>query len=167
MTDYALDKFGERIYPGDYIETGRGDRRRVTGVNGYLVASNIGIHRAEHVRLCGRYHPYHHNGVDKRHPRGKYLTNSEKKGTAMLHIAIRVPEGWSYQDFANSINNLNGDNSAGFPTAGHKVVADVTLSALKERIKARIHHNPEERWLMLSGNTIAESAAPPIAFRQW
>ena len=90
----------------------------------------------------------------------------------MLHIAIKIPdEGWNYQAMASSITNWGHPSSAvadGTPiTHPDNLLADVTLSALKERIKARIHRNPDERWLLLSGNTIAESAAPPVSFRQW
>lgn len=94
---------------------------------------------------------------DKRHPKRKYMTNSEKEAETMLHLAVRVENGQNYQSIANSVNIKKF-----VPT-----MADITLSALKERIRARINQNPDERWLIVSGNTIAENSAPPVAYRQW
>lgn len=171
--DYALDKWGDRIYPGDYVQCLTDQyfsilmnaRARVLSVNGdCIVLKNKhsptfdSPYRAENFRLSGRYHPFHHNGVDKRRPRKEYLTNSEKGNTAMLHVAMLLPEGHNYESLSSLINSVGG-----LP----KSISDTTLSALKERVKADIRLNPEHRWLMLSGNTIAETSAPPIAFRQW
>lgn len=182
--DYALDRHGARVYPGDYVEVltdqyfslRKGARCRVKAVDhdGDCIVLNNKYspvfdspYRAENFRLSGRYHPFHHGGVDKRHPRDKYLTNSEKGKTNMLHLALKVPEGWNYENLANSITNFGQGNGTLGVSLVDQAMADTTASALKERIRARIHHHPDERWLILSGNTIAESAAPPVAFRQW
>lgn len=190
MNDYAPDRFGDRIYPGDYVEcitdeyfsVKGGARKRVLAVIGDCIVLNNtssptfdSPYRATNLRLAGRYHPYH-SGVDKRHPKRKYLTNSEKKGTDMLHLAIRIKDNMNYEALARSINNWNTKDDTNCPagvregapiTHPNNVMADVTVSALKERIEARINRNPDERWLIVSGNTIAESSAPPVAYRQW
>lgn len=180
--DYALDAYGERIYPGDYVECRtdqyssirKGNRARVKEVNGECIVLNNphspifkSPYQAYNFRLAGRYHPYHHNGVDKCRPRNKYKTNSEKEGLPMLHLAIKVPEGWCYEDLAKSITNFGQGNGTLGRSLVDQAMADTTASALKERVKARIQRHPDERWLILSGNTIAETTQPPIAFRQW
>jgi len=176
MKDYAEDKYGNHVYPGDYVqcECTEGlplanfmSRSRVTKVQGTTLTLYNGIHYpAKYFRLAGRYHPAHHNGVDKRRPRGKYLTNSEmsatldslaKKEEKMLHIAIRVEESQNYTSIAN---NINGHET-------FQIMAETSADALKERIRARIKANSEERWVILSGNTIAESSVPPVIFRAW
>lgn len=176
MKDYVEDKYGSHVYPGDYVQceskdflfVNYGQRMRVKWVrDGSITLSNGATHNARYFRLSGRYHPAHHNGVDKRRPRGEYLTNSEmsavldslaKKEEKMLHIAICVEENQNYNSI---VNNINGGHET------FQIMAETSADALKERIRARIKANSEERWLIVSGNTIAESSAPPITFRAW
>lgn len=173
--DFVCDTNGNVVFPGDYVQCmtimydriGHGQRGRVAQiVNGKIKLHGIrSLFDPHRFRLSGRYHPWHHNGVDKRYPREKYETTSEKKGNEMLHVAIKVLEGQNYAEMARMITEHGqGSTSMSFHD---NIMSDVTLSALKERVKARIHRHPDERWLLLSGNTIAESSAPPIAFRQW
>lgn len=183
MDDYAIDAMGNRVYPGDYVRClvkqyvslSRGACKRVKAVSGAnLILKNDrspsgeGPYRADNFEISGRYHPYHHGGVDKRRPRNAYLTNTEmaaltkclattEKEEIMLHLAVRVEEGQNYNSVANNINANERPS----------MISDVSASALKEKVRFRINANPLERWLILSGNTIAESAAPPITFRQW
>lgn len=182
MNDYAIDRFGDRIYPGDYVEcltdeyssVKGGARKRVLAViDDCIVFNNTSSptfgspYRATNFRLAGRYHPYH-SGVDKRHPKRKYLTNSEKKGTDMLHLAIRIKENMNYEALAEHVRHSLGParDDEGLMAATAMLAAS-SNSELKQRVTDRIRLHPDERWLMLSGNTIAEMSAPPIAFRQW
>ena len=81
----------------------------------------------------------------------------------MLHLAIRVPEGWNYNDIVNSINNAEATQ----PSGGHKTIAALNTTELKQRVNDRIRANPEERWLLVSGNNIMEIDSPPVRCRQW
>jgi hypothetical protein len=159
MKDYVLDKNGDRVYPGDYVETVSGARRRVTAIYGYHVCTSSGAWRRSEVRLAGRYHPYHHGGIDKRHPRYKYSTNSERKeqmGKAVLYVAVSVHEAQDYELIAAQINQS---------THVFGQMASTDYSALKRRIEDRIRNNPSERYLILSGLTVAETTHPPVTFR--
>lgn len=89
----------------------------------------------------------------------------------MLHLAIKIPDGWIIDDMAKSINNWctkRGTNAhpsvkEGMPiTHPNNVIADVHPVALKERLKNRLSQFPHERWLILSGNTIAETTPHPV-----
>lgn len=75
----------------------------------------------------------------------------------MLHIAILVGEGQNYTSIANNIGR------------GEKppIMAETSVDALKERVRDNIRQYPSNRWLLLSGNMIAEMSAPPVAFRIW
>lgn len=87
----------------------------------------------------------------------------------MLHLAIRVPETWGYTDIINSINNFgNGSGRVGeqfFHGVG--AIAASSTTELKQRVTDRIRANPEERWLLVSGNNIMEIDSPPVRCRQW
>lgn len=170
MDDYVLDHYGNRVYPGDYVQClvdgyasiRLGQRRRVLAVkDGYIILPNnmsprsTSPFRPDRFRLSGRYHPYHHGGVDKRYPRKKYLTNSEKQENAVLHIAVLVKEGDDFAEVAARIND--GQNVT--------MIADRSQTDLKSRLRQRIQANPDEHWLILSGNTIAEISCPPVRFR--
>lgn len=86
-----------------------------------------------------------------------------------LHIAILVPDGWGYESFVSSIRNWNnGSGKEGKPpTHPDKLIAAHTVESLKEQVRYRINKNPDERWLLLFGNTIAEYQEPPVRFYQW
>jgi hypothetical protein len=79
----------------------------------------------------------------------------------MLHLAIKIPEGWGYNELATSIDRMVP------PHGGHPMIADTSASALKEKVRDAIRRDPDARYLMLSGNTVAEMSAPPVTFRQW
>lgn len=175
--DFELDCADQITFPGDYICIGIGRskrvNRRVKQIRpGSFVVKDVDgsddyVLREYAVR-SGRYHPYHHGGVDKRRPRDKYLTPTEKEPTEMLHLAIRVPATWGYQDLANSINNFEFGRKQGEGAP----ITDMTIAAtstteLKQRVTDRIRANPDERWLLVSGNNIMEIDSPPVRCRQW
>jgi len=167
--DYALDHKGERIYPGDYVRAlvmsgnlYKGESRRVreVGLNNDSLKVNGSVltHHPSNFEVSGRYHPYHHNGVDKRRPKSKYLTNSEKEAQPMLHVAVKLDRLDSYSTIRESLNsNVESVQS----------MAETDLSVLKERIRMDISNHPDNRWLILSGNVIGEASAPPVTYRQW
>lgn len=178
--DFELDYSNCPVFIGDYVRERRsGVNKRVTSVSpGMFHASGFRPMRASDCQLAGRYHPFHHNGVDKRHPSDKYTTPSEKETRAMrekyatqnekgnhtmLHIAIRVPDGWGYPELVNSINH----NDSAQPDGGHKTIAAANTTELKTRVTDRIRSHPDERWLLLSGNNIMEIDSPPVRCRQW
>lgn len=84
----------------------------------------------------------------------------------MMHIAIRIPPETSIQAIVSSINNWNsGSGLEGKPlTHPDYLIASMSQDELKARISVRIQTRPDEQWLILSGNTIAESR-PAIRFR--
>lgn len=181
--DYLLDKNGDAVFPGDYVKVTvpsshrprRTINRRVKYIhNGcfYIRGEDedtVAVAEPDITVRVGRYHPYHHGGKDKRHPRDKYLTPTEKENTEMLHLAIRVPETWGYADIINSINNFgNGSGKMGeqfFHGVG--AIAASNTTELKQRVTDRIRANPDERWLLLSGNNVMEIDSPPVRCRQW
>lgn len=168
--DFALDRFGERIYPGDYAQCltdkyysiRRNERARVLAVHGECIVLENKLspalespYRAENFRLAGRYHPYHHNGVDKRHPRKKHLANSEKGVTNMFHIAVRLHE----EEVSNMVSILQS------PDSNPVVYAADSHRELKNKIEAHIGRHPNDKFLIFSANTIAETSAPPVRYR--
>lgn len=170
--DFELDCANQIVFPGDYIRIEIGRRRymnrRVLQVRpgSFVIKDKEGQDShtpREYTVRSGRYHPYHHGGKDKRHPRDKYLTPTEKENIKMLHLAIRVPETWGYTDIINSINNAEATQ----PSGGHKTIAALNTTELKQRVTDRIRANPEERWLLVSGNNIMEIDSPPVRCRQW
>lgn len=157
---YALDRYGNRIYKGDYVKcvakdfmVGIGENRRVTHISSPHVIEIRGMtfHDSHNFRLSGRYHPYHRN------PAKWDAERLKKEPKEMLHIAILVGEGQNYNSIANNIGR--GEKP---PT-----MAETSMDALKERVRDNIKQYPSNRWLLLSGNTIAEMSAPPVAFRIW
>lgn len=47
-----------------------------------------------------------------------------------------------------------------------KFITSDSQSELKERVKDAISRDVNQKWVIFSGNTVAEMAAPPIRFRQ-
>ena len=80
---------------------------------------------------------------------------------AMLHIAVRVNNN-DYEYIAATINKVNGPVPGDFHVT---MMADISQDAIKEMVRQRITVDPTERWLILSGNTIGETASPPVRFR--
>lgn len=93
-------------------------------------------------------------------PKSWGMYGFSKEGIEMLHIAIKLRVGDTYQTIVERLNDNSGIKA-------YESIADSTPHALKERLKARIAQYPEERWLILSGNVIAETSAPPVSFHQW
>lgn len=73
----------------------------------------------------------------------------------MLHIAVQIDEGQDWNKLADMINDRHR------PT----MMAETSASAIKERVRQRVIAYPNERWLILSGNTIGEISSPPVRFR--
>lgn len=86
----------------------------------------------------------------------------------MLHIAVKIPAGWCLDDMVSSINHWNstpGVKEDKPITHPDNLFVDMSQDALKARLRVRISAHPDEQWLILSGNTIAETASPPVRFR--
>lgn len=158
--DYTFDVNGDRIYVGDYVKCvvdwyasiNRGENRRIQRIeNGCIILINgkspngTSPYRPDRFALQARHHPWHR----------------QKKGTNMLHMAIRVNPQMSYDEIATTIREREGAEMS------RMIIAAVTQPELKERIKARLSQYPEEKWLCLSGNTIAEIEQPRVSYRQY
>lgn len=87
------------------------------------------------------------------------INQPQTKESIMLHIAVRISgtgETRSLAEIVTDINHLDGNVKW--------LMADTSADTLKTRIRERIRTFPEERWLICSGNTIGESASPPVRF---
>lgn len=76
----------------------------------------------------------------------------------MLHLAVLLEPGVSPERVIHFINQQD------HVYLWNRVHADTSASALKQWVTARIQQAPAERWLILSGNTIAE-ASPTITVK--
>lgn len=117
----------------------------------------------ESIHFCGSI-PYMY--LEEDHTGKHWGMYGFTKDKEMLHIAIKVRPGENYDTLASTLTCI-GNGSYKPDLLADALIADVTPHALKERLKARVMRNPDERWLMLSGNTIAETSMPPVSFRQW
>lgn len=153
---YVLDRDGRRVYPGDYVKCAtiqytsinKDERRRVQRIeDGNIVLIN-------HISPYGTS-PYNPRNFTI-HARYQKPHMYEQKETPMLHIAIELRNNASFEDMASFLRHASS------PPV---ILADTSQSALKERIKARLASYPDEKWLILSGNTIGERAEPPVRFR--
>lgn len=162
---YALDRDGKRIYAGDYVQCvnaypsmPHGQRRRVLEIRPYDCISlgngqspvGVSDYKADRFRLAGRHHPAHHNAAMRQ---ALDTLAKQQDTTNMLHIAIRY---FADVDMVNVINNDSPNNGT--------LLAGRTKLEIQERVKDRIAQNPGEKWLICSGNTIAETQSP-IVFR--
>lgn len=86
----------------------------------------------------------------------------QQEKAAMLHIAVRInSEDQTLEPgvIAKAIDSKWADGP-------HiHMMADVSADGIKAKIRARIQQCPFEQWLICSGNTIGEWAAPPVRFR--
>jgi len=153
MTDRIFDCDGKPMYVGDYVECRTdgypsmpmGQRRRIQEiVNGCIVLAN----NTEYG--YSNYTPTNFRRASQHSPQHK------KEQKVMLHIAIRTTPNFDYAALAIALNDV---------TAPIHFLADTSQDALKEKLRVRIGLHPDEKWLILSGNTIAEMASPPIRFR--
>lgn len=76
----------------------------------------------------------------------------------MLHLAVLLESGVLPERVVHFINRQD------HVYLWSRVHADTSVDALKKWVTARIQQAPSERWLILSGNTIAE-VSPTIAVR--
>ena len=79
----------------------------------------------------------------------------------MLHIAIRIANASGTEFLMATIVEMINEGR----TTEHVVLADQSADGIKQKIRDRIALHPQERWLILSGNTIGELASPPVRFR--
>lgn len=82
----------------------------------------------------------------------------QTKESIMLHIAVRIS---SYPNLEELVGELVSHN---VNTVKLGLMANTSAAVLKEMVRVRVSSNPEERWLICSGNTIGESASPPVRF---
>lgn len=82
----------------------------------------------------------------------------QTKESVMLHIAVRISGNRSLEEIVRELisHNVNAIELG--------LMANTSAAVIKEMVRVRINRNPEERWLICSGNTIGESASPPIRF---
>jgi hypothetical protein len=163
---YVLDGRGNRIYAGDYVRCSVGhyesircgEHRRVQRIeneciilNNCLSPHGTSPYRPHKFVLHGRYHPFH--GIHK---------NPIKKQEAQLaKNALYIAVALNYHSYGRIADAVNGVKSVGYV----EVHADTSFESLKAWLNQRIRANPEERWLILSGTTLAEISAPPVSFR--
>lgn len=84
----------------------------------------------------------------------------------MLHIAIRIGASGGMDTFdliAAQITAIGRGTTT--LSLVDSVMADTSAEGLKGRIRSRISVHSDEKWLILSGNTIGEIAEPPVRFR--
>lgn len=81
----------------------------------------------------------------------------------MLHLAIRIKtKAIDYQNYQVLATYTNNEG-----VGAEDILAATSDTILRERVAARINKFPEERWLILQGNVVAETSAPPVNFRTW
>ncbi len=153
---YVEDLMGNRIYGGDYVECRiahyasirRGERRRVQRIeNGRIVLNNNGSphgtspYRVCHFKLAERHHAWH-------------KTQEATMAKNTLYVAVRIND-MSYQQVAHALNS----------NMQMEAEARTSYEELQAFLRMRIQCNPIERWLVLTGTTLAEISAPPVSFR--
>lgn len=167
MTDdaFLLDRYGSRIYVGDYVRAEvdhyksvrRGEQRRVYGIeDGCIVLHNdqrrwphqTSPFRSYNFKLAGRHHPWH-----------KQQDNPVAK--IAIYIAIRT-DGDNFQQMADRIDSFKPMHDLGMSAL---IMSETSLNLLKERLTKRIQDHPEETWLITTATTLAEIAGPPVRFR--
>ena len=79
-----------------------------------------------------------------------------------MHIAVKFEEG---EDWSEVSKRITTHGLFGVESVYCNVMADPSQSVLKEKLRARISSFPHEKWLILSGNTVAEKSEPPVRFR--
>lgn len=160
---YVRDYKGCRIYVGDHVECltfqyasiDQNERRRVQRIEGENIVLHNGYsphgtsqYRPRNFRLAGRHHPYHARSQLNE-------LQGEKMSKPVLYIAVQIGNA-PYNEIAALIN----DNPSKLAT-----FSDTSYDALQARLRQRILTYPTERWLILSGTTLAETSAPPVIFR--
>lgn len=150
------------MFAGDYVEclvdtyasVRRGERRRIQKIEGdFIVLKN-------HLSSYGTstYRPSNFRRVSQH--------AKEHKETPMLHIAVRIND-MSIGDIHAYISEYgmrvyDSNSAVGTPIP---MVVDTSAQSLKNKVAERIKVRPEERWLILSANTIGEISTPPVVFR--
>jgi hypothetical protein len=164
---YTHDRDGNRVYPGDYVKcevTGymnlkRGERRRVISVSmDTLVMRNkhsptgTSAYQPRNFTLSERHHAWH-------------KSKEAKMAKNTLFVAVRI-DGEPYDGVASIIRQTLGPSrDDGALLSAPTMVSETSFEALKAWLYQRIRANPDERWLILSGTTLAEISAPPVSFR--
>ncbi len=151
------DKHGLPVYRGDYVKCmvshfkgiDYNENRRVQEV---LADGKIVLRNNYSPVGTSPYDPINFVRITKHNKAHK-----ENNVANMLHMAIMI-NGVTYEEIAHAA-------SKGVFLEPSKVMADTSADAIKEKIRVRISAHPEERWLILSGNTIGEIASPPVRFR--
>lgn len=153
---YAFDRIGNRIYPGDYVKCevagyqnfDKGERRRVINVSmDTLIMRNSAsptgssAYQPRNFTLAGRRHAWHKS------KEAKTMTRTNK-----IYLALMIDEARDYNRLADDIRH-------------HRHIpfdADTSFSALKFRVEEMIRNDPNKRFLICGGTTIAEISAPPV-----
>lgn len=94
----------------------------------------------------------------------KLITPRPKKETKMagvMFLAVRLHSDGTF-DYKESIDALMTDLGDGVV---ERVIVDRSYEVLKRKVEARIKQEPNEKWLLFSGTTLAETSAPPVTFR--
>jgi hypothetical protein len=83
---------------------------------------------------------------------------------SVVHIAICLKDpNWAPIDIINHIRNWNirpGVKEGKPVTHPDNLLAASSVEEIKERIKSKLAINPEERWVIFSANTMAETVDP-------
>lgn len=156
------DNDGQLLTVGDYVRRvdsrylhyvgwAQGESRRILDVDG------------DKIILNNPRSPY---GTSYYHAENFVISNKrrakqEAPMAAMLHIAVRVDNN-DYDYIAATINAINGPVPSDLRVS---MMADISQDGIKEKVRQRVVAYPTERWLILSGNTIGETASPPVRFR--
>jgi hypothetical protein len=76
--------------------------------------------------------------------------------SSVYHMAILLPAALDDMDLKESIENKNDTLTMMCETSPH---------VLKNRVTERIRQFPNERWMIMNSNSIAEIDSPPVRFR--
>jgi len=153
MTHYAD---GNEARPGDWVtcissqysSIREGERRQVIRVE----EDNIVMKNRDCLHGTSPYRSRNFVLINRAQPK--------QEKNSMFHIAVQCADkayAPTYSELVEAINH----GGTGFPM----MIADTSGDALKEKVRVRIEKNPSERWVLLSGHTLGELAAPPVRFR--
>lgn len=151
---YTTDRYGWRIYVGDYVECitsqynsiKKGDLRKVLRIT----ADCFELYNESSLYSSSLYRQ--DNFILSR----KVYKKLEGKKD-MFSIAIRITDLTKDQ----LMSRINAGN---FESVHAK--AAESESILREWLRQHITTYPDERWIILSGDTVAEISNPPVIFRK-
>lgn len=175
---FLYDRRGQRVFAGDYVQCAvgdyasldKGERRRVQEIkDGCFVLNNslspiaTSLYRPTNFYLAARHHVWH--SLPRSMPptyqipgfTGPITKEIAKVATSpVMFIAVEIGET-SYEAIAKEIEEQT--------LPPRSMLADTSYQRLQAAVKRRILSNPAEKWLILSGTTLAEVSAPPVVFR--